>query len=223
MPIAKFRGMGIYVDPILLLMLAVLVVMGQEAGAAIERLVLCAVLLGSVLVHELGHALTARLRGLSVSGIYLHLVPFAYVERGKPADEWRVAVGGPLLSLVLGGVLTLAVYLTQDVPAMELQYWLSTPLSFAAVVNTAMGLVNLVPALPLDGGRALRALLRTRGDWRRAARLTAFSGTVVGLAVAFCGLLTFELPESGYVALLGAYLCYVALREYRGTEGTSDG
>ena len=121
MPIAKFRGMGIYVDPFLLLLLALLVVMGQGAGAAVERLILGAVLIGSVLVHELGHALTARLRGLAVSGIYLHLVPFAYVERGKPADEWRVAVGGPLLSLLLGGALTLAVYRTHDVPAMELQ------------------------------------------------------------------------------------------------------
>ncbi len=223
MPIAKWRGMGIYVDPILLLLLALLAVMGQEAGEAVERLVLGAVLVGSVLVHELGHALVARLRGLAVSGIYLHLVPFAYVERGKPADEWRVAVGGPLLSLLLGGALMFWVYATHDVPAMELRYWLQTPLCFAAVINTAMGLVNLVPALPLDGGRALRALLRTRGDWRRAARLTAFSGAVVGLVVASCGLVTLELPDSGYVALLGAYFCYVALREFQSTEGRTAG
>jgi Zn-dependent protease len=223
MPIAKFRGMGIYVDPILLLLLAFLVVMGQEAGEAVARLILGAVLVGSVLAHELGHACVARWRGLAVSGIYLHLVPFAYVERGKPSDEWRVALGGPLTSLSLGAVLTGLVYATHDVPAMELRYWLTTPLCFASVVNLAMGLVNLVPALPLDGGRALRALLRTRGDWHRAARLTAFSGALVGIAVAFFGLVTLELPESGYVALLGAYLCYVALREYQGAKEESSG
>ena len=55
----------------------------------------------ATVLHELAHALVAKARGLVVSGVYLHLVPFAYVERGAPKDELTVALAGPALNLVI--------------------------------------------------------------------------------------------------------------------------
>ena len=152
-------------------------------------------LFGSVLVHELGHSLVARARGLRVEDITLFIfggVSSIAQEATSAGDEFLVAVVGPLTSLALAGICWVV---GQLVPAGSVFAVLAGYLTFA---NLLLGLFNLLPGFPLDGGRALRALLwAATGDMTRATRLSSY----VGQAVAF-GLIGWGVVEavSGDVA-----------------------
>lgn len=133
-----------------------------------------------VLAHELSHAFMARAHGLDARRITLFVfggVAQIGAEAEKPADEFRIAVIGPLTSLLIAGVLAAVSRLlhpgVEGVPGV----W-----GRLAVVNFALALFNLVPAFPLDGGRVLRA-----GLWaglRDRAKATRWSATL-GKAFAF--------------------------------------
>ena len=101
----RLGGIGIYVDPLVVALLALVFLAGESADAMDVRLLQLGIVLGSVFVHELAHVLMARRRGLAASGIFLHVMPFAYVERGKPEDELRVALAGPAMNLLIAGLL----------------------------------------------------------------------------------------------------------------------
>lgn len=209
MPIG--RG-GLFIDPLVVALLAyVFLARGDEGGLTL-RLGLLGVVLGSVLLHEVGHALMARARGLHVGGIFLHLVPFAYVERGRPADELRVALAGPCVNLVVGGSLLL-LFGVGAFPWLQMDLWVADLRWMAVGLNLLMGLVNLVPALPADGGRALRAFLSMRMPPATAYARAARVGTFVGVALFPVALVLWRWPESGVVAVLGVFVIMVAWRE----------
>lgn len=211
--LGAIRGVGIYVDPVLLLLLGLVVLGSWGPGEVASRLALVGILLGSVFLHEMGHAWMARHRGLAVTGVFLHLLPFAYVERGEPADELRVALAGPGVSLCVFLLLLGALALTDGVPGRDWAAWTAGLLPIAAGVNLLMATINLVPVLPLDGGRALRALLMQRLDAPTARSMTARVGTFVGAGLLLLALYLWRMPESAYVAALGVWLCVVAWRE----------
>jgi Zn-dependent protease len=132
-------------------------------------------------LHELGHALVARQLGVQVSGIELSFFGGAakMVQMPRTAKhELLIAAAGPAVSLVLGGLglgLGIATH--------------STLLSWIGWTNFVLAGFNMIPALPMDGGRILRALLSRRLDFVRAtdiavsvARVTAGVFLVVGLA-----------------------------------------
>ena len=143
---------------------------------------------GSILLHELGHALVARREGIEVSGIDLFFfggVMKMSRDTTSPGQEFRVAIAGPLVTLVLvviGALVSMAVMgadtfsdtalLTIDsTGAFEL--WLS----FLVSVNVLLLGFNLVPAFPLDGGRIARAAAwKVTGDRAKATRLSAYVG-----------------------------------------------
>ncbi len=211
--LGALRGVGIYVDPILLLFLALIILIGEGMDALGTRLALIGILLGSVLWHELGHAWMARRRGLSVTGVFLHILPFAYVERGAPRDEYRVALAGPAASLLLFGVLLAVLAATDGVPALTWAAWSGPLLPMAAGVNLLMGTVNLLPIIPLDGGRALRALLTDKLDAPTARSMTGRVGTFFGVGLIALAVFLWRMPTSGYVGVLGVWICVVAWRE----------
>jgi Zn-dependent protease len=137
----------------------------------------------SVLLHELSHAFAARGFGLPVRSVTLHFLGGVTEIEGEPQTPWRefvVAFVGPLTSLGLGGLAFLAIE-----PAPEgLLTFVVQGLAFA---NIVVGALNLVPGLPLDGGRVLRALV-----WwlsRRPHLATAVSGWT-GRVVAVLALAT---------------------------------
>lgn len=112
----------------------------------------------SVLLHELSHSLVARAKGIPVARITLFIfggVSQLGREPDRPVDEFQIAIVGPLTSFALGGFCALAfsVSLSMDAPG------LSALLFYLATINIALGMFNLVPAYPLDGGRILRAVL----------------------------------------------------------------
>jgi len=211
----RVAGIPVYVDPLVVALLALIFLSGAGPMGLGARIGMLAIALGSVFLHELGHALTARSRGLSVGGIFLHLVPFAYVERGRPADELRVALAGPAVNLLIAGVLLSMPGVAAGFPWLDLEAWLGDPLWTALGINLLMGIVNLLPALPADGGRALRAALLLRMPPGPAYARTARVGTFVGTGLLIVAAVVRRWPDSGAIGLMGIFLIMVAWREAR--------
>jgi Zn-dependent protease len=170
----------------------------------------------SLLVHELSHSFVARAAGIQVPAITLFLfggVSEMDKEPDSPGTELRVAIVGPLSSLSLA----LAFWLIRGAipPGLELTH---TVVGYLAFLNAALGVFNLLPGYPLDGGRVLRAIVWWRtGSLRRATRIAAdagkglafglmllggmqiFSGALVGgLWMIFIGIFLRSMAESGY-------------------------
>ena len=133
----------------------------------------------SVLTHELAHAFMALRRGIEVKGITLYVfggATEADASSRTAADEFIIAIVGPLTSLGLAGVLGAGwlALRSSDEPLAGL-------IGYLAIVNVVLALFNLVPGLPLDGGRVFRAIVwAITGDFRRATRWATTGGVVVG-------------------------------------------
>ncbi|MBN1246442.1 MAG: site-2 protease family protein [Anaerolineae bacterium] len=159
------------------------------------------VFFGSVLAHELGHSLVARARGIPVRDITLHLfggVSDLEREPESPASEFLLAVVGPLVSLLLGGMLLLITWLSllptgfstrNPVAAVAGLSPLQTLVVWLGSVNVSLGLFNLIPGLPLDGGRVLRsALWALTGNLRLATRLAVAVARALAWGLIFGGI-----------------------------------
>jgi len=165
----------------------------------------------SVLAHELSHALVARRFGVQVREITLFIFGGAASLEGdtrRPRDEALIAVAGPVTSLAIGAALWgMGAFIAQPQVAALIE-WLG-------FINITLGLFNLIPGFPMDGGRILRALLwRIRGDEFAATRNAAAVGRgfgylliAIGVFVAFQGGALF----SGiWLALIGWFLSSAA-------------
>jgi Zn-dependent protease len=173
--------------------------------------------LASLLAHEIGHALVARRAGLRVRGITLWLlggVAQLEDEPASPRDELRVAIVGPAISLALAGVFGVAAAALSVVGAPAL---LVVVAAWLALGNVALGVFNLLPAAPLDGGRVLRGLLwRRHGNRVRAAVTATRAGVWVGTGLVVYGLLgAFTGWGIGtlWTALVGWFLVIAARQE----------
>jgi len=159
----------------LLLLALVFVVYGGFAGVLVVGIAFA-----SVLLHELGHALVARRLGVHVSGIELSFFGGAakMVQMPRSADhEIAIAAAGPAVSLMLAGV--------------GLGLGVATQSEFIAQIgwiNLVIAGFNLIPALPMDGGRILRALLTRRMDFVRATDIAVQVARVVAIAFVVLGL-----------------------------------
>jgi len=167
----------------------------------------CAFIL-SLLAHELAHARVARRAGLQVRGIVLWVLGGVTEMSGEAPTaevEFRVAVVGPLTSLALGaslGLVTIALHLLgAGALGVAACGWL-------ALINGLLGLFNLAPALPLDGGRVLRAWLwRRSGDPLGATVRSARIGHRFGVALVAIGWVGFVLGAG----LGGLWLAFIGL------------
>jgi Zn-dependent protease/CBS domain-containing protein len=193
LPIARLFGIEIRVSLAWAVLVAIVTVIGaqQAAGAAPQLaaiahwligLVVALGFLASVIAHELAHALVGRRRGVEARTIVLGfaggLAPMS-IEAGRPGDELAIALSGPLVSLGIA-VLAIPVALVAGAGGTAL-----TAVAGGALVigglNLVLGLLSLLPGLPLDGGRVVRAIAwaRTR-DRERAGRITARTGRLLG-------------------------------------------
>jgi Zn-dependent protease len=159
-----------------------------ESVAWIVSVVGALVLFVSVLAHELSHSLVALRDGLCIRKITLFIfggVAHMESEPGTPRIEFRMAIAGPIASLVIAGLCGVARFgviriAGESVAVLVLEY--------AMMANLALACFNLLPGFPLDGGRVLRALLwRLTGDFHKATLIAAGVGRVLGLAMVFGG------------------------------------
>jgi Zn-dependent protease/predicted transcriptional regulator len=173
---------------------------------------------GSVLAHELGHALVSEARGIRVQDITLFLfggATRARVESRGPGDEFLIALVGPLTSGLLAGLFGIVATLGGEV--------LSTPLAgtvgYLAWTNLVLAGFNLVPGFPLDGGRLLRAAIwRATGSLGRATQIASTAGQAVGwlLVAAGVGLLVAgDLAGGIWLAFIGWFLVQAARSSYQ--------
>lgn len=172
----------------------------------------------SVLAHELAHSVLARRRGIAVQNITLYIfggVSALGGEARRPRDEFWIAFVGPLTSFVLavifGGVWLLA--RGQGYGGVE------TVSGYLASINVALGVFNMLPGFPLDGGRVLRSIIwGARHDSLTATRITARVGQVIaGLLVAGGMLLILNgsVLNGVWFIFIGWFLWNAALTTYQ--------
>ena len=190
-----------------------------SGGGAVALGILATVLFfGSVLVHELAHALVAQARGIRVQDITLFLfggATRARVESRGPRDEFVIALVGPLTSGLLAALFGIIAGLGGDV--------LSRPLAgtfgYLAWTNLLLAAFNLVPGFPLDGGRLLRsAIWKATGSLGRATRIASVSGQAVGWLLVAAGvawLLAGDLAGGIWFAFIGWFLVQAARSSYQ--------
>jgi Zn-dependent protease len=191
---------------------------GRPLAEYVVAAVLTAVaFLGSLLAHELAHAVLARRNGLTVDGITLWLFGGVSRLQGEvpdPGAEVRVAGVGPLVSLVLGIAFTLAAWLAHVSGVHGVAV---AALAWLGGINVALAVFNAVPAAPLDGGRLLRAVLwRLTGDRLKAAVWSARAGQAFGWVLVAAGLfLGLARRDYGWLwtALVGWFLVGAATAE----------
>jgi len=136
----------------------------------------------SVLIHELAHSYVAKKSGLPVKRIVLFIFGGVSEIEEEPRDpglEFRIAVVGPASSIVIGVALWLTLYLLSG---FDLSPLILAPLEYVGYINLLLGVFNLMPAFPLDGGRVLRAALwALKKDLLRATK----TATRVGIAFSY--------------------------------------
>jgi Zn-dependent protease/CBS domain-containing protein len=180
---------------------------------------------GSILAHELAHAVVGRHLGIPMGGITLFLFGgMAHMEREpeRPRAEFLMAAVGPLTSVLIGvaaafaGAALAGEQFTRagdEVTAARLAGPLATLLLWLGPVNVFLGLFNLVPGFPLDGGRMLRALVWwITGSYQKATSVATFSGQAVAALLIACGLLmTFgvRVPALGSGPAQGLWLVLI--------------
>ena len=203
---------------------------GHDSKAFVLATISAILFFLSVLLHELGHAVVAIRSGIGIAGIDLWMfggVAKMSSDTRTPGEEFRVAVAGPLVTLVIGaacygaGQLVDPGHFTQ---AAELRHsaQVSTAgavLSFLAFINFALLLFNLLPGFPLDGGRIARAIAWWRtGDRERATRFAAVLGRGLGYLLIAFGLYSLLTPGGGtfgglWTAAIGLMLAQAARAE----------
>jgi Zn-dependent protease/predicted transcriptional regulator len=190
-----------------------------SGGGAVGLAVLSAVLFfGSVLVHELAHALVAQARGIRVQDITLFLfggATRAKVDSRGPGDEFLIALVGPLTSGLLAGLFGIVAGLGRDLLSRPL----AGTLGYLAWTNLLLAAFNLVPGFPLDGGRLLRsAIWKASGSLGRATRIASLSGQGVGWLLVAAGvawLLAGDLAGGIWFAFIGWFLVQAARSSYQ--------
>lgn len=143
----------------------------------------------SVLLHELGHALAGRMRGVTVEHITLFIfggIAQARDEARRPLDEFLLTAAGPLASLALAGLFHAARLAAESWAAPAP---VTTVLGFLALLNFVLAVFNMIPGFPLDGGRIFRSIVwAATGDLIRATRWATRGGQLFGAALIALGL-----------------------------------
>jgi Zn-dependent protease/predicted transcriptional regulator len=199
--VGKFAGISVYIHPTFLILIAWIMFVYWSGSHSIRAVALGVMftlaLFACVVLHEFGHALTARHYGIRTEDITL--LPIGGVSRleripDQPRQEFYVALMGPIVSATIALLLFLALWLAGasfSMDSISLSTW--TAASFLMrlmIANATLAIFNLVPALPMDGGRIFRALLSRHLGQEKATRIAAGVGHGIAVLFAFLGLFT---------------------------------
>jgi len=174
------------------------------------------IMLFSILAHEIMHSIVAQKYGLNVSEIEMYVlggVSKIEEEPRTPKSEFIIAVVGPLTSLLLGGILLGFLFLPIGFTAFGF-----ITLFYAGFSNLTLGIFNLIPAFPIDGGRLLRAFLWYRKrDLTSATRIASKIGVIFGYGMIIFGFaqsFIFGLLNGFWLVFIGFFLISSAKKAY---------
>jgi Zn-dependent protease/CBS domain-containing protein len=227
--LGRIAGIKVGINASVFLIVAILVVglaTGQLPAAypgrsvvayVIAAIVAALLFLASLLAHELAHSLVARRNGIEVESIVLWLLGGVAQLRGEaktPGADFRIAIVGPLTSLVLAIVFGLGAAGVASLGGAGLPLGV---LMYLAATNALLAVFNLIPAAPLDGGRVLRAALwQFRGDRHAAAVNAARAGRILGFVMIALGVLQVVTGRGlggVWLALIGWFVVSAATAE----------
>ena len=160
--------------------------------AAIDGVIFVLLIFVCVLLHELGHALTAAHYGIKTPDITL--LPIGGVARleripEKPSEEIAVTVAGPAVNILIAAILWIAIGLTNGFPDPQALQETGLPMTVRLfAVNIWLVIFNAIPAFPMDGGRLLRAVLAMRMNYARATQIAASIGHGIAFLFFIIGL-----------------------------------
>lgn len=186
-------------------------------GSIAASIVTSLLFFGSVLAHELMHSVVARSAGIPVQAINLFIfggVSELVEEPKRPQDEFRMAIAGPLTSLVLG-IVFLAIWFSLK----DIFEFIGAIAEWLGWINIVLAGFNLVPGFPLDGGRVLRSLLWWRNqNLKRATKTASTVGRAIGYIFIFIGvwyIFQGNWINGLWLALIGWFLEGAAAGSYR--------
>ncbi|NPV87830.1 MAG: site-2 protease family protein [Anaerolineae bacterium] len=204
--IARVAGIDIFMHTTFLILVAWVALSAwlaqRNVQAMLGGVIFLLALFACVLLHELGHALTARRYGIQTRDITL--LPFGGVARleympTNPIQELWVALAGPAVNFAIALALVVVLLAGGAGVSFNLSVSEGSFLQRLLAINLTLALFNLIPAFPMDGGRVVRALLATRLEYTQATHIAAALGQGIALMLGFIGL--FNNPFLLFIAL----------------------
>jgi Zn-dependent protease len=206
--LGRVKGIDLYVHWTFLLLLIFWGLQGFQQGGvseAVFNIVMITAVFGCVLLHELGHSLTALRFGIHTRDILLSPIGgIASLERipREPKKEFLITIGGPAVNVAIAGiifVLTFAVdpeTLTNKAAFVVYDFFIQL-----MWVNVVLAIFNMLPAFPMDGGRILRATLAALMDYRQATVIAVRVGQVVAVGIALAAVF-------GYLSIIAILIAF---------------
>ncbi len=199
--IARVAGINVYMHATFLLLILFVVLyywtQGRTLNLVVAGVIFILAVFACIVLHELGHALTARRYGVRTRDIIL--LPIGGVARlermpDQPLQELGVALAGPIVNVLIAAALFLLLVAVGRTPQFNDFFNISLTGNYffkrLMAVNVWLAAFNLLPAFPMDGGRVLRALLATRLEYTQATQAAAHVGQAMALVFGFIGLFT---------------------------------
>lgn len=193
-------------------------------GGPLYGLLITLCLFGIVILHELGHSLTALFFGIAVKDIML--LPIGGVARlekmpEKPWQELIVALAGPAVNVILAILLlplTVMVAYTNNGLFSSDVLTQATPMGFLfflLIINISLVIFNMIPAFPLDGGRVFRATLALFTNYQQATRLAVLTGQVIAFLLVMIDIIVLQ---SFSLSLVALFICVVGNQESKAVK-----
>jgi Zn-dependent protease len=194
--LGKIAGIKLFIHWTFLILVAWIVIANVRNNATTDQIIWAVIFVlavfGCVTLHEIGHALAGK--QFQVKTSHITLLPIGGLAQmeaipEKPKEELIIAIAGPLVNVLIAGILYLFVEPPQDIEELNVQAGLRGENFWYALmsVNIILVVFNLIPAFPMDGGRVLRALLSFRLGHVKATRIAASLGQLLAIGFVFLG------------------------------------
>lgn len=216
--IARLFGINVFIHWTFWL-LPLWIVWNDAGGASLwTHLALTAFLFVCIVLHEFGHALTARHFGIQTRSITLSpLGGIAQLERmsHKPWEEFCIAIAGPMVNVVIASVLSAMLFAGYLVDPQVLETGVGSFLGLLVLLNVVMVVFNMIPAFPMDGGRVLRAILANSMGLLQGTRVAVTVGTICAVLIGLAGVFVLHNP---WLILIGLFVVWAGYQELGALE-----